>query len=257
MEPHCHNNIEVMYVISGECKVTVNEKAIEMKKGEIIFIDGNVVHGLIVDKSSTCRMLNVEFIFKRDESIMPPIGQIIKNTETFKELINSKVQYFYFKDYDNVYGVLKNLVVELDKENEKYIVESLLYNILIYISRYYVEEKNNNFKGGALYVNKSINYIEHNYDREISVENIAQKVGIHSAYLHKIFKEYTGKTIVQYITDIRINKSKMLLANTDIPIIEICDYVGINSRQYFTYVFKKEVGVTPLDYRRNSIIDNL
>lgn len=255
MAPHKHGYIEIMYVINGECKVFVDERIIEMKKGDMIIIDGNIIHGLMVDETSTCRMLNVEFIFERGQSAMPSIGNIIKATETLNEFIKSKVSYFLFKDYDEVYGLLKNLVLELDRDNDKYVVESLIYNILIYISRYFVKENKSNVRGGAIYVNKSMGYIERNYDREINVHIIAQHVGIHSGYLHKIFKEYTGKTIIQYITDIRINKSKMLLANTDIPIIEICDYVGVSSRQYFTYMFKKETGVTPLEYRKNAIID--
>ena len=58
-----------------------------------------------------------------------------------------------------------------------------------------------------------------------------------------------GVTPNEYLTRLRMEKAEMLLARTDIPIIEISGYVGINSRQYFSFLFKKHTNATPSQYR--------
>ncbi|WP_155983945.1 helix-turn-helix transcriptional regulator, partial [Paenibacillus sp. 1-18] len=65
----------------------------------------------------------------------------------------------------------------------------------------------------------------------------------------RIFKKHTGQTLTAYLTMLRMDKARMLLQQTDIPIQEIADYVGVGSRQYFHMLFKKHTGKTPVEYR--------
>lgn len=74
------------------------------------------------------------------------------------------------------------------------------------------------------------------------VADIAKSINIHEGYLYRVFfKQSTGKTMMAYLLEIRLDKARVMLENTDISISEITDYIGINSRQYFTYVFKKKL----------------
>ncbi|MNY55353.1 Bifunctional transcriptional activator/DNA repair enzyme AdaA [compost metagenome] len=91
-----------------------------------------------------------------------------------------------------------------------------------------------------------------NYDRSIQVKEVAAAVNVHPGYLHRIFKKQTGRTLTDYLNLLRMEKAKMLLAKSEIPVAEIADYVGISSRQYFHLLFKKYAGITPVEYR-NSI----
>ncbi|MNB95032.1 Bifunctional transcriptional activator/DNA repair enzyme AdaA [compost metagenome] len=77
-------------------------------------------------------------------------------------------------------------------------------------------------------------------------------MNVHPGYLHRIFKAQTGRTLTDYLNLLRMEKAKMLLGQSEIPVAEIADYVGISSRQYFHLLFKKYAGVTPVEYR-NSI----
>ena len=98
---------------------------------------------------------------------------------------------------------------------------------------------------------QSVEYIHHHYDCDIQVKEIAAAVSLHPGYLHRIFKAGMGCTMMDYLMRLRMEKARMLLEQTDIPVIDICSYVGVNSRQYFSTLFKRYTGVTPKAYRQS------
>ncbi|WP_070000373.1 helix-turn-helix domain-containing protein [Cellulosilyticum sp. I15G10I2] len=91
--------------------------------------------------------------------------------------------------------------------------------------------------------------IHKNVFADISLECIAQEVGISPQYLSKIFKEETGMNFIDYVTGKRISYAKKLLDNKDKSIREIAIAVGYSDSSYFTRIFKKIVGLTPKEYR--------
>lgn len=94
-----------------------------------------------------------------------------------------------------------------------------------------------------------IEMIETEYDRELYLENISDRLGVSPKYVSRIFKEKTGMNITQYMNRVRVNRAMELLADTDLPIGEIAEKVGIYSRTTFLRVFKKTEGMTPQSYR--------
>ncbi|WP_100406425.1 AraC family transcriptional regulator [Bacillus solitudinis] len=252
MDNHTHDGIEIMYVICGTSKVTINEESFEMKKGDLVILDATIPHRLHVEKNSPCRMLNVEFIFTNRESAFPSIRELAKEAGEIATLFGPQLTYFVTKDTNDIFVTLKSLVLELDRRqsNQQMMIQLLLAELLIRIARLVDEKEKMIQQPSDLYVKKTIDYIHQNYDCEIQVKDIAAAVNLHSGYLHRIFKANVGQTIMEYLTELRMSRAKMLLMNTDIPIIEISDYVGINSRQYFSTVFKKYTGKTPNDFRK-------
>lgn len=101
-------------------------------------------------------------------------------------------------------------------------------------------------------VNKIMDYIQKNYQTDISLETIASTFWIHKVYLAKIFKQETGKSVNEYIRQIRIEKAKELLIKENIRISEIVTATGFNSPQSFYTIFKKHVGMSPGEYRELS-----
>lgn len=94
-------------------------------------------------------------------------------------------------------------------------------------------------------------YIRRNYaDPELSLDEIAEYVHLNTSYLCTAFKQETGNTIKNFITDIRIEAAKKQLDAGNGKIYEIGTSVGYQSSQYFSQVFYKKVGVSPNDYRR-------
>ncbi len=96
---------------------------------------------------------------------------------------------------------------------------------------------------------KAMKYIKENYKNEITLEDIAREVNISPHYFSKLFKDEVGENFIDYITSLRIQKSKELLSENNLSIKEICFEIGYGDPNYFSRIFKRIVGVTPTDYK--------
>lgn len=101
-------------------------------------------------------------------------------------------------------------------------------------------------------VRKARNYIEENYDRPLSLKEASGVVNTSVRYFCKVFKNYTGITFVDYLTRLRIEKSKALLLNPHRRISEVAFEVGFESLTQFNRSFKKYAGMTPTSFREQS-----
>ncbi|MGN0132360.1 MAG: helix-turn-helix domain-containing protein [Lachnospiraceae bacterium] len=98
-------------------------------------------------------------------------------------------------------------------------------------------------------VAKAKAYINANFSREISLDDVSKEVDISPYYFSKIFKEETGENFIEYVTAVRIEKAKELLEQSTLSMKEICAQVGYADPNYFSRTFKKNVGVTPTEYK--------
>lgn len=96
-------------------------------------------------------------------------------------------------------------------------------------------------------------YIDHNYQTNIKLESIAPLFGYNSAYLGKIFSKTIGENFNSYVDHKRIEHSKELLAENKLKVYEIAEQVGYKNVDYFHKKFKKYVGISPAEYRKNII----
>lgn len=100
---------------------------------------------------------------------------------------------------------------------------------------------------------KSLKYINSSYHKNISLDDVAKEVNMSYHYFSKFFKETTGKNFVDYLTEIRIERSKELLQDVSASIKEICHEIGYSDPNYFCKIFKKVTGMTPTEFRSNSL----
>ena len=100
-------------------------------------------------------------------------------------------------------------------------------------------------------IRKACEYIHSHYaDYEISAEQISSLLGITVPYFSKLFSETMKTTYTNYITELRLNKAKELIAGSRMSITEICGRVGISNSSYFITLFKKTYGLSPNQYRK-------
>lgn len=92
------------------------------------------------------------------------------------------------------------------------------------------------------------NYIDINYGKELTLEDVSRVVSVSPQYFSKLFKEETGFNFIEYLTNSRIEKAKELIKNSPMSMKEVCYEVGYNDPNYFSRLFKKIVGVSPTDY---------
>lgn len=98
-------------------------------------------------------------------------------------------------------------------------------------------------------VYKTMEYVRANYDKKLSLDEIARNAFLSKAYLSSIFKEEIGESLTNYINRVRIEKSKVLLLDKEVSLIDIANLCGFEDQSYFTRVFKKMVGISPKKYR--------
>lgn len=98
-------------------------------------------------------------------------------------------------------------------------------------------------------VESGIHYLQGNYDRNLSLEEVCTHLSVSKNYFSYLFKRETGQNLWAYLTDIRLNKSKELLRTTDLKSYEIAYKVGYDNPSYFSKLFKKSTGYTPNEFR--------
>ncbi|MFA5293187.1 MAG: PocR ligand-binding domain-containing protein [Phycisphaerae bacterium] len=98
-------------------------------------------------------------------------------------------------------------------------------------------------------IKPSIDYIQQHYVEPLSLDEIAHSAHLSVSRLSHIFKEQTGMTVIDYLTNVRIEHAKELLISTNKNCTEICFDAGYNNQSYFTRTFKEIVGVTPRLFR--------
>jgi len=98
--------------------------------------------------------------------------------------------------------------------------------------------------------NEIIEYINENLQKTISIEHICKKFHVSKNNLYAYFSENYGKTVNEFISDLKIEKSKQLLLNTEDPIYLISENIGLVNHTYFCKLFKKKTGLTPSEFRK-------
>ena len=92
-------------------------------------------------------------------------------------------------------------------------------------------------------------YIEENYTRDISLDEVSREVNISPYYFSKLFKEEAGENFIVYLTRLRMEKARELLADRSLSMKEISARIGYADPNYFSRIFKKQTGMTPREYQ--------
>jgi AraC-like DNA-binding protein len=281
MDPHSHKELEIMYSVHGKCHVlcwSANEiyKEYILKEGEYIFIDCNVPHKLVVERGSPCRVLNLEIALTPSKSSISKdalatrdtlfnmeapftidalftLNTLLHQSQSFELFLNAPERCYKMNDNEGslhtlIASLQKQLKNPMDMKESQIEVNLLLAQFLIELSRQRFTYQGK--KSGNIYVQRTLSYCEENYDSNITVEEIAAAVGISSAHLQRLFKEATASTLIEKINQLRIEKAKLLLETSILPVVDIAINVGFNNRQHFTHTFIKLTGCSPAIYRK-------
>ena len=99
------------------------------------------------------------------------------------------------------------------------------------------------------HIQKAIQYIEDHYHEEIVICDVAKQINFSPTYFSRMFKKKTGRSFVEYMTFVRLQKTLPLLRKTDYTVEAISSNCGFNTPNYYSSIFKKYVGLTPSEYR--------
>ncbi len=112
--------------------------------------------------------------------------------------------------------------------------------------------KINNGQRKSKLVNDVSNYIYHHLSEPIKTSEIAKNLYMGRSYLSTKFKNETGKKLIDYILECKINEAQYLLKFSDKSVAKISDYLGFVNQSHFTRTFQKFTGQTPNQYRLNN-----
>ncbi len=134
-------------------------------------------------------------------------------------------------------------------------IRANIYLLMTALMRYYCDLKNED--DAAVYHNvlrlrPVLDYMGVHYREKIYVEELSGMTGLSGDYFTKMFRDCLGKTPVDYINNMRINRSLIMLAETDLPLSQIAQSVGFNHLGYFHKIFKQYMDVPPNAYRESA-----
>lgn len=173
---------------------------------------------------------------------------------SFRQLERFEQEYLlisnrWYKDYNIPANFLEKRVMLYFNNSGKFMLEKyknkIRREIVVFLKR--VKKKQQKKNANIIYDIEK--YLQHNFNREIKLQEISEQFYISREYISRKFKQEFNVNISDYIVQIRINKAKSLLKNSQLKIYEIANMVGYQDDKYFRKVFKKVEGITPNEYR--------
>lgn len=185
------------------------------------------------------------------DSKMPGIdgikaSKIIKQQNTDKIVIMMVYDDFELMHNSLILGINDYILKPIKPSDLINIIDKSIVNLKtnskLQIERYTKDKKD-------LSINASIEYINNNLGKDVSLEKVASICNLSPCYFSKVFKKEVGINFISYVNDKKINRAKEILETTDIPITNIAIDLGFEDCGYFIRVFKKLQEVTPKKYR--------
>jgi len=244
----------LIYILDGAGELNINNNSYKLEKNTLFYCPWGTKYKIIPENDLVLYVLNFDFSqnysdivtslsMDLDEDYPEPLEKVIiedssilncfmvlKDVPDFKKPIGDIVNEFIAKKLffrENTSAMLKAFLVKLHRRNTG-ISESS-------------QDK----------INKVIEYINQNYQNEIKNHELAKIAGYHEYYLNRIFIRHTGVSMHKLILQRRINEAKRLLLNTTLPLSDIALKTGFNSTTHFSSYFKKEMDMSPFEFRKN------
>lgn len=255
---HSHEFVEILYCLQGNITNIINGQQINMSKGDILFLNRNISHGI---KKSNKNDLGINFFIKHNflhESLLmlkqhSNIGTFVANTIKNDE---KDGQFLFYKTDGNlqIANTLENIILSfiMNKNLREININKKLIGILfLYLEQTHSELKNNVYLNNKISLAKNIisNYIDNEYTTATLVE-ISDKLNMTIFQASKFIKDNFGQTFKEMLQHKRFNIAKKLLIETDISIYDIMLNIGYENSSYFYRKFKKFFKKSPAEYRR-------
>lgn len=260
---HWHEETEIIFLKKGKFRIDINMQKYDLESPAMLFIGSGDIHAIHGEEG--CResavvfdmkMLSFEYYDSVQHQMISPLlnrtvqlpSVIMAKDKTWEELagLYVKVQEEACRDTPAARMRVKACLLQIFAcmyENEKFIN---IGNTVDYESR--------NIEN----VKKVLGFIQENYGRRISNQDMAEVLQMNAQYFCRYFKKVMGKTPTEYVNEVRVEKAAQYLDRTDRKIIDIAMECGYENMGYFIRRFREQKGVLPSEYRKsqNSVINS-
>ncbi|WP_226527012.1 AraC family transcriptional regulator [Metabacillus niabensis] len=264
---HSHEFIELVFVVKGNARHIFEEQSYMIKTNDVFIINPGEVHTFNIDKGESLEIINCLFLPNLiQDSWLKELGvsqsmdyfyihPFLDNNERFHHLLNLDVN-----TSSRFLHLLEGMMFEYNKENSCYstLIRLQLVELLIILSRQYNEKKSRSIQPLSkqddvnILIQRICGYLTRNYDQKISIQTLCHLFNISPRHLNRLFKQETGQTIIEMVHNIRIEKAKQYLIETDEKVINVAIRVGYEDPAFFSRLFRRIVGCSPGKFKASS-----
>lgn len=249
--PHWHSAMEIIVPVENFYDVKVNSELFHLLPGDIIIIPPGELHELITPPTGSrfIFLLNISLItrlngFAGIQSILSKPLVFTKETnpyiyeDIYSILVQIRNEYFSQGEYAElaIQALLLNMFIKIGESHNN--AEELFPNVRPYKQKEYIQK-----------FNQALEYIDDHYAEEITLEDVADKIGFSKYHFSRLFKQYTDYTFCDYLTYRRMKAAEEYLSRPDLSITDIALASGFPSISTFNRVFKQAKNCTPSEYR--------
>ena len=253
IEPHKHDFLELVYVLDGSSIHTRDGIQTKVSAGDYFIVDFNSYHMYEAKKPIT--VINCLFMPEFIDNTLAGCNSLETVLNNYLIRFNCGIRECVTSVFHDDTGEIKLLIVKLMNEfAEKKpgyleLMRCTLIEIIINMMRCIVEPtKRTEYKPHIHYI---MDYINKNYDKDISLSTLADEMHYTVFHLSHIFSEDVGMGFNKYLQKTRLEHACQLLVNTDMKIYEIAEAVGIFDTNYFRELFKRHFGINPTQFKKN------
>ena len=239
--PHSHNHTELFFIVSGKGQFLIQDQVFPVDVNNLVIINPNILHTEI--------SLNTQPL----EYIVLGIGGIELATDE-----NSNGQFCILNHFESVEisSCLRNILREMELKNTGYeeICQAYMKILMIRLMRNtaLTPQAEAPVIAGNRHCAAIKRYIDLHFKEALTLEQLAEEAHMNKYYLSHSFKREYGISPINYLISRRIDESMYLLAETDLSVSQIAQLLGFSSLSYFSQVFRKAHGISPMDFRQNS-----
>lgn len=253
-ELHYHNFYEIFLVLADNVVHDINGSRQQIPRGTLIFIRKQDVHCFEYVSSKEPSFVNFTFT----EEVLKELFTFLSDGYPSEELLSQPNPPSLLVNESDINWILKQLellnsTMAADIPQMKYHCRVFLFKLF---TRYFyrtlscMSHGNNNIPSWLYQLDREMQKFE-NFSQDI--DHMVNMSGKSREYLGRMLKQYYGKTITEYINDLRLNYWANVLTTSDAPILDICYDCGFQNVSWAYTLFKKKYGVSPLKYRKTSL----
>lgn len=241
---HVHSHHELYYLAKGKSKYLIDDEIYPVEPGNVVFIPSGHYH-----RTDNEALMSVErYLISFDDSLFDSDTRILLDELMEKRLISIPIN--RIEGLEELFGALERS--ESQSEEIREAVKKIhVLSIISYITRHKREFTPAVSEADKI-VHKISEYIGANYSDDLSLPMLSHKFGVSESHLSRKFKDVTGIGLGEYITFIRIMNAERLLSTGKTSITSVATQCGFADPNYFSTVFKKLKGVTPLKFSKSA-----
>ncbi len=250
-----HDHFEMVYIKKGNAIFQIEGIDVNMPPHSIIIIKPGRAHKFVV-KSDVCELIVLSFTFKSQKNDAENHVSLTDFVEYIEDDATGDYLFLSLSKKNDIIHVMNRILRERIKTQVwgDFLSCLLVIELFVLLSRTLKQEweqsaKNRNLKLHEL-LNIAKEYIDNNYDKDLTLTQVAKYIYLSDSYFAHSFKDKFGISPKSYILKVRIEAAKEYLKNTDTKVAEVAKIVGFSSQQRFNDIFKKHENITPLSYRQ-------